>query len=169
MSYEVSVLGGFLLSTLVGVLVPFSMALAWQGGAAMKEAGAILLALALVGACAGTAGGMSRVGAVGSIVPAFLGLLGGLSIYLFGIDRSKGLIASFGAAAIALSLIVSYTLLSRVRNESEEQRELRAICAQAYTNADLLGNATAFDRFLAQMGGPCHHAMGWNFPTGGKD
>jgi len=86
MSYEVSVLGGFLLSTLVGVLVPFSMALAWQGGAAMKEAGAILLALALVGACAGTAGGMSRVGAVGSIVPAFLGLLGGLSIYLFGID-----------------------------------------------------------------------------------
>lgn len=161
MKYESIVLGGFLASTLVGFLVPFTLSAIWQKGAT-KEVGVILIALSLIGACAGTAGGMSRVGAAGSIIPAFLGLLGGLSIYLFGIDRSKGLIASLGAASIALSLIVSYTLGAKYRNIGDDHRDIRTFCAQAYTDADLLANEAAFEKFRGRMGGLCDLAMNWH-------
>ncbi len=161
MSYEYIVLGGFIVSTLVGFLVPFGLASLWQR-TALKEMGVIFMSLALIGACAGTSGGMSRVGAAGSIIPAFLGLLGGLSIYLFGVDRSKGLIASFGASAIALSLIVSYTLGANYRNVGDDHRDIRAICAKAYTDPDLLSNAAAFEKFRERLDGFCVDAMAWN-------
>lgn len=123
------------------------------------------MSLAIVGACAGTAGGMSREAAVGSIIPAFLGLLGGLSIYLFGVDRSKGLIASFGVASMALSLIAAYTFGAKIRGTVEDHREIRAICAKAYTDGDLLGNTDAFEKFRAQLGMVCDLSMGWDIQT----
>jgi len=160
-SHEAAVLAGFAAATAGGFLVPFVLIVAWQRSA-MKEASAILIALALIGASAGTAGGMSRVGAVGSIVPAFLGLLGGLSLYLFGLDRSKGLIASFGAVAISLALIISYSLGAKQRNIADDHRDIRAICAQAYTNQKLLSDVVAYAEFRRRLGDPfCNDAVNW--------
>ncbi|EER60551.1 hypothetical protein AcdelDRAFT_1888 [Acidovorax delafieldii 2AN] len=156
-----TVLAGFAAATASGFLIPFALIAVWQRSA-LKEAGAILIALALIGASAGTAGGMSRVGAIGSIVPAFLGLLGGLSLYLFGLDRSKGLIASFGAAAVSLALIVSYSLGAKQRNVAEDHRDIRSICAQAYTNQKLLSDPIAYAEFRRRLGEPfCNDAMNW--------
>lgn len=161
MNYETIVLIRFTASTFVGFLVPFAIAAIFQR-TALKELAAILLALSVVGACAGIAGGMSRVGAAGSIVPAFLGLLGGLSIYLFGIDRSKGLIASFGASALSISLIFSYTMGASYRNLGDDHRDIRGVCAQAYVDPKLLSDETAFKRFRDRMGALCDNSMNWS-------
>jgi hypothetical protein len=48
------------------------------------------------------------LGVVGDVIPAALALVGGVAAYLFGVDRSKGLVASFCAAAFALSLGIGY-------------------------------------------------------------
>lgn len=164
MSYLQIVLAGFAISTLSGFVLPFVLALLWQRTAA-KEVAVILVALALIGACAGTAGGMSRVGAVGSIVPAFLGLLGGIAIYLFGIDRSKGLLASFGATALAISLIVSYTWGSEYRNIGDDHRDIRGICAKAYTDSKLLADEAAYSKFRDRLGRLCDLAMNWQIAS----
>ena len=161
MNYFYEIAWRFVAAALLGALIPFVISLAVQ-----KEKWKIIIvmlgALALVGASAGIAGGMSRTAAVGDILPAFLGLLGGVAIYLFGVDNSKGLVASFGAAALSISLIASYSLASKYRNDSsEDQRDIRAICAKAYTNADLLGNEKAFKNFKNQMGKLCLKSMNW--------
>jgi hypothetical protein len=161
MNYETIILLRFVSSTLIGFLVSFVIAAILQR-TALKELVAILLALSVIGACAGIAGGMSRVGAVGSIIPAFLGLLGGLSIYLFGIDRSKGLIASFGASALSISLIVSYTMGASYRSVGDDHRDIRGVCAQAYIDPKLLSDETAFKRFRDRMGDLCDNSMNWN-------
>ena len=161
MTYEAIVLLRFVVSSLIGFLVPFIIAAIWQR-TALKELAAILLSLSLIGACAGIAGGMSRVGAVGSIIPAFLGLLGGLSIYLFGIDRSKGLVASFGASAISISLLVSYTMGASYRNLGDDHRDIRSYCAKAYTDPELLTDESAFQKFRARMGKHCDLSMSWD-------
>jgi hypothetical protein len=161
MNYLGTILSGFIASTVAGFVLPFALAAWWQRSA-IREIAVILLALALIGACAGTAGGMSRVGAVGSIIPAFLGLLGALSIYLFGIDRSKGVIASFGAAAISVSLIVSYSLGSEYRNIGDDHRDIRSYCAKAYTDAKLLADLGAFTRFRDRLGRLCDASMVWH-------
>lgn len=161
MSHETMILLGFMVSTMIGFLVPLALIAIWQRPA-LKEASAILIALALVGASAGTAGGMSRTGAIGTIIPAFLGLLGGLSLYLFGIDRSKGLIASFGATAVSLALIVSFSLGAKQRSISEDHREIRSICAQAYVDERLLSNSAAYAEFRYRLGSPfCDDAVNW--------
>jgi len=161
MNYELIVLTRFFTSSVIGFAVPFVIAAIWQRNA-IKELAIILITLSAIGACAGIAGGMSRTGAVGSIIPAFLGLLGGLSIYLFGIDRSKGLIASFGASAVAISLIVAYTMGASYRNLGDDHRDIRTYCAKAYTDSKLLSDEAAFKRFTDRMGKLCNASMSWN-------
>ena len=161
MIYFFEIAWRFVVAALLGALMPFIISLVVQ-----KEKWKIIIvmlgALALVGSSAGIAGGISRTAAVGDIVPAFLGLLGGVSIYLFGVDSSKGLAASFGTAALSISLIASYTLASKFRHDaSEDQRDIRAICAKAYTNADLLRNEQAYKIFNNQMGKLCNQSMYW--------
>lgn len=154
------IIGLFLFSISVGVFLPLLIVVFGQKDE-LRRVAVIVLALSMIGACAGLAGGMSRVGAVGTIIPAFLGLLGGLSIYLFGIDNSRGLIASIGAVALSLSLITSYTVASQFRNTGDDHREIRSICASAYKDWQLLSNETAFNRFRARLGTLCDASMNW--------
>ncbi|MCQ0093380.1 hypothetical protein [Roseovarius sp. M141] len=161
MNHIVDILKIFGASVLIGSLIPFVLSLAVQRDRKL-EIGIILVVLSIVGSCAGLAGGMSRIGAVGSIIPAFLGLLGGLSIYLFGVDRSKGLIASFGTAALSLSLIISYTAGSQFRNIGDDHRDIRSICAAAYSDWELLSNGVAYDKFRERLGGLCDRSMSWH-------
>lgn len=161
MSYVYELLKYSLLAISLGVIVPLTISLILRTEKRI-EIGIILLSLAVIGTCAGLSGGMSRTGAVGSIIPAFLSLLGGLSLYLFGIDRSKGLIASLGAISLAISLFVSYMLGSQFRNVGDDHRNIREHCALAYTNDELLGNETAFSLFRERLGLLCDRSMSWS-------
>ncbi len=105
MSFILTLGGYFAASAFCGFLLTFLAALAFQRDQ-WRVIAPLLFALALIGACAGLAGGMSRAAAVGDIIPAFLGLLGAVAVYLFGVDQSRGVVASFGAAALSISLFV---------------------------------------------------------------
>lgn len=150
----------FFIGALAGFIPPFLLSVTMQRSV-WKTMVPLLLALALVGASAGLAGGMSRSPAVGEIIPAVLSLLGGVAVYLFGVNQSKGLTASFGAAALAISLLLSYAAGSIFRATPEDHREVRGLCAAAYTNADLLKDEAAFTRFREKMGKWCDKAMNW--------
>ena len=122
-------------------------------------------ALALVGASAGIAGGMSRIGVVGDIVPAILGLLGAVAVYLFGIDKSRGTIASLGAVALSISFVTGYALASQYRNSnSSDYREIRAICAAAYSDPNLLADPTALAIFEKAFQDYCPSVLEWHVP-----
>lgn len=164
MSQIAHLLPMFLLSVAVGTFIPLVPA-ALMHRKRIHEIAIILVVLAIIGACAGLAGGMSRVGVVGSIIPAFLGLLGGFSIYLFGVDQTKGVIMSFGAAALSLALVVSYSTGAHTRNVSDDHRNIRSICAEAYTNWELLSNDLAFDRFRERLGKLCDKSMSWRITS----
>lgn len=77
----------------------------------------LLVALCVLGAVAGFSGGTSREGVVGDIIPAALALAAGLSIYLFGLDASKGVIASICLIGFASSLLVSYIYGAQIRGD----------------------------------------------------
>ncbi len=161
MTFVLMVGESFLWSTLAGFCLPFLASLVFQRDRWTTIA-PLLLALALVGACAGIAGGLSRAPVVGDIIPAFLGLLGAVAVYLFGVDTSRGVMASFGAAALAVSLLMGYSAGAERRNTSEDHRNIRMHCVRAYTNAELLRNEVAFQRFSSQMGNLCNKAMHWH-------
>jgi hypothetical protein len=164
MNFITSVAGYFFLSAGVGFILPFVVAILFQRES-WKTVAPLLFALALVGACAGFAGGMSRAAAVGDVIPAFLGLLGAVGVYLFGVDQSRGIIASFGAASLSIALLIGYAAGSAYRAEPEDHREIREYCARAYTNADLLDSEVAFERFRERMGRLCDASMYWRVKT----
>ena len=99
-------------------------------------------------------------------MPAFLGLLGAVAVYLFGVDRSKGVIASFGAVALSIALVSGYGLSTQYRvTHISDYREIRNICATAYSNAELLNHSSAFDTFKAnKLGKYCEGVLKWHLP-----
>lgn len=155
----------FLAAAFLGALIPVLISIV-SYRSDWKTNSTLLTTLALVGASAGIAGGMSRTGVVGDIVPAFLGLLGAVAVYLFGVDRSKGVIASFGAVALSISLVSGYLFSTEYRvTHISDYREIRAICATAYSNAELLNHPSAFGTFKANnLGRHCEGVLKWYLP-----
>jgi hypothetical protein len=92
---------------------------------------AMLFALALVGTIVGLATGLSRVGAVGNVVPAVLVFFGGLSAYLFGQDKAKGLVASLCVVAFTVGFFAFITVGATMRERSEARHTLEDACLQA--------------------------------------
>lgn len=119
----------------------------------------LVLAIAVLGAVAGVAGGKSRVGVVGDIVPAALALVGTVSVYLFGADQSKGVVASICAAAFALALGLGYANGSVSRTKTERFAENLSFCRSALTNAKLLSDDGAYCRFTQTFGRKCMYLM----------
>lgn len=158
MKFLINVLLLLAISSLIGFGVSFITVVIFKRKK-LKEVIVMLLSLAVIGACAGIAGGLSRVGAVQTIIPAFLGLLGGLSVYLFGVKGSDNPIASFGAIALSIALISAYALGASERNTSEEYKEVRTYCATAYTDQKLLSDDLAFERFRDRFGTLCDRSM----------
>jgi len=64
----------------------------------------VVLAIAALGATAGLIGGLSRLGVAGQIVPAALSLVGGVTLYVFFVERERGVIASVVTLAFASAL-----------------------------------------------------------------
>jgi hypothetical protein len=85
-----------------------------------------------------------------------------VAIYLFGVETARGVAASVGAVALSVSLFLGYGMGSSYRHStSSDHMDLRQHCAEAYTNADLLGNDAAFARFNEVLGPMCDYALGW--------
>jgi len=119
----------------------------------------LVVAMAILGSISGFAGGLSRVGVVGDIIPAALALTGGVSAYLFGVDRSKGVIASLCAAAFALSLGFGYSSGASIRGGSERQTAIVQECKTAMLQPEILGDDRAFCRFVTMMGDQCFYHL----------
>lgn len=116
----------------------------------------LVLGVTVIGAVAGFAGGTSRVGVVGDVIPAALTLLGGgLAVYLFGVELSKGVIASVCAAAFALALGLGYAMGAGQRGPSERYDSWLEACRTAFTSPDMLGNDAATTRVVRFFGQPC--------------
>lgn len=98
----------------------------------------LLFCLGLVGAAAGFSGGFSRSAVVGDIIPAILGLIGGVVLYIFGVAQNKTLLPAFGVVSLICALIVGYSTGANFRGQTErrdasieEPAKLKAaFCAQ---------------------------------------
>ncbi|WP_102959551.1 hypothetical protein [Mangrovicella endophytica] len=98
----------------------------------------VFVGLAALATTAGMTGGLSRVGVVGNIISATLGLMGGLAAYLFASDRSKGSIVSICAAVFSLALFASYFDAAGRRAKPERYAYWRGECMRIYTDEKLL-------------------------------
>lgn len=116
----------------------------------------LIFGLATLGAVAGIAGGSSRVGVVGDVIPAALALVGGVAAYLFGVDRSKGLVASFCAAAFALSLGTGYAAGAGNRSVTDNKAENLAFCRALYQEGNVWDDDRAFCRVATIFGEQCN-------------
>jgi len=122
-------------------LVIFAAALAFQRFPNSQAAfvAVLLFCLGLIGAAAGFSGGFSRSAVVGDIIPAILGLIGGVVLYIFGVAQNKTLLPAFGVVSLICALIVGYSTGANFRGQTERRdaavaepaRLKAAFCAQA--------------------------------------
>lgn len=115
----------------------------------------LLFGLATLGAVSGVAGGGSRVGVVGDIIPAALGLAGGVSAYLFGVNQSKGLVASVCAAAFALALGFGYAAGAGNRSSSDVKEASVEFCRTLFSDSKTWADDKAFCRVVTSIGEEC--------------
>lgn len=104
----------------------------------------LVFSMAVIGSVAGLAGGMSRVGVVGDIIPAALTFVGAASVYLFGIKVSRGLFASFAAASCALSLGLGYAAGAGKRTQADGFQSTLDFCQQIFGSTEHIADETAF-------------------------
>lgn len=120
----------------------------------------LLLGICLVGAVAGLNGGLSRVGVVGDIVPAALALVGGVAVYVFGVDQKRGLIASVCAAGLALSLGGGYAIGSQIRSQNDAISFGAEFCREIFAAPDIYKGQATYGRAVASFGTPCSQFIG---------
>lgn len=111
----------------------------------------LMLGVGVLGAAAGLAGGQSRTGVVGEIIPAAFVLLGGVSAYLFGVTPQRAPVVALTTIGFAVTLFAGFHSGSWRRTFAEEQRELRTICLKAMTDGAFVAQTAAFDRFWDAM------------------
>lgn len=145
----------FLSSAAVGCFLPLLVAFLYSEKSKWSELAILICGLSFLGAAAGFAGGMSRVGVVGEVVAASLALAGGVSAYLFGVDRSKGTIASLGAAAFAIALIAAFSAGSENRVATERYALARDNCYKLLTDGDFVGNRDAMCVYARTLSSIC--------------
>lgn len=116
----------------------------------------LICGLATLGAVAGVAGGTSRVGVVGDVIPAALALAGGVAAYLFGVDRSQGLVASFCAAAFALALGIGYATGAGNRTVADNKADNLTFCRALFVDAEMWGDDRSFCRVASIFGDQCN-------------
>ncbi|SIQ43935.1 hypothetical protein SAMN05880590_104113 [Rhizobium sp. RU35A] len=136
-------------------IVVFLLTLAFTQKGERSNILVLIVGLAVLGAVSGVAGGSSRVGVVGDVIPAALGLVGGVSAYLFGVDRSKGLVASVCAAAFALSLGLGYAAGAGSRTETEDKQARLDFCEKLLADAKVWADDRAFCRVVTVFGEEC--------------
>lgn len=168
MNWTLVILQHFVATTVGAAVLTYVLVLPliWRGSdrATHLRIITLLFGVAAIGACGGLSGGLSRVGVVGAIIPAMFTLLGGLAVYLFGVDNSKGAITSVTSACFAIALFASYATGSQLRNTGDELRDLRSHCVAVYTNDKILSNADSLKLVNEKLGKWCGAALVWNLP-----
>ncbi|MCA0870236.1 hypothetical protein LCL97_05345 [Seohaeicola saemankumensis] len=123
----------------------------------------LMFGLAILGTIAGLAGGTSRVGVVGDIVPAALALIGSVSVYVFGVQPKNGMIVSFSAAAFALSLGLGYAAGAGKRGPIDAYDRRVAFCETLLSDAKILTSDIAMYRVAVLHGETCSNVLGTEF------
>jgi hypothetical protein len=88
---------------------------------------AVLAATSSLGVVMGFTSGMSRDPVVDAVAPAFIGLVGGLSVYVFSLEKKGSITVGMGVAVMILSLLVGIVWGATQRNFVEK----RQICFEA--------------------------------------
>jgi hypothetical protein len=123
-----------------------------------------LFAISLVGAVAGYSGGLSRVSAVGEIIPAAMSIIGGLSIYLFGVKKVEGGFVPIAVIAFAAALFIGFSEGANKRTQAANFALIQSKCFDLFMDPITLSPtvlALADERF----GPPCKSVMGATFDS----
>lgn len=104
----------------------------------------VTLGIVALGATVGLHGGLSRIGVVGQIMAAVLGLLGGLVLWIFSVKREDGPVASVLVLALSLSIFLAYREGSRLRLSVDTYEFWRTNCTEIYLSID---PSTSLERF----------------------
>lgn len=105
-----------------------------------------IIGVAILGGVSGYAGGLSRTGVVGDIIPAALSLLGGLVVYLFGVDQSKGPRIAILVISFTVALFVNYTAAAKLREPGEQLQKRLEICTRLFSDVQLYKDEAAMKR-----------------------
>ena len=97
-------------------------------GSVQWDAFLLVASLATVGGLCGYLGGASRVGTVGDIVPAFIGLLAGLAAFLFGSNSTHREIVTLSVLGFSAVLFFGFAYGAKVREDAEFNRSFVAAC-----------------------------------------
>ncbi len=130
-----------------------------------KIAFILISGLSLIGGVAGINGGLSRVGAVGDIIPASLALIGSVSLYIFGIKSQGGPLASLCAASFAVALGFGYALGATERGKNDNFDYSVAFCSELFSDHEILASDTAYERSAQIFGQACMEVLGSKFNT----
>ena len=101
-----------------------------------KQLAFLVFSMTVLGGVVGILGGNSREPTVGLIIPSVLTFVGGATAFLFGIDRTRGLISSILLISLCLSLLVGYAGGSDARIKSERLNRYIDFCLSAEFPSD---------------------------------
>ncbi|WP_422376410.1 hypothetical protein [Roseibium sp.] len=135
------------------------------GSRASRYLALLIITMAFLGTAVGMAGGWSRVGVVGDIIPAVLGLIGGITVYLFENKGGKGVAAVPAALAFTITVFIGYQLGTENRNPTERAQVYRDMCFSALSNPELLSSDEAYCRFIDGPGQACWEVLFHNNMT----
>jgi len=124
----------------------------------------MIIAISLVGSTAGFSGGMSRVGVVGEIVPAALSLIGGLSLYLFGVKEVKTLFLPISVSVFAVTLVVGFSAGANNREKRQTFELIQKHCLELFMAHDLM-DATKLQIAVKTHGKVCAPVFQATFAT----
>ena len=100
----------------------------WRYASFQIEAFLIVFTMTTIGGLSGYLGGASRVGTVGDIVPAFIGLLGGVAAYLFGIKSENREIVALSVLGFSVTLFMGFAYGADSRSSSEYNQSFVEAC-----------------------------------------
>ena len=124
----------------------------------------VSMAVTILGGVAGFAGGLSRVGVVGEIIPAALTFLGGLVVYLFGLKSTDNSSVNNGNVAVlvigfSMGLFLNYAGAAGYRDDSERKQRIVDICVKLFADPQLYSSKLMADNAGAVFWKMCDPAF----------
>ena len=120
---------------------------------------AMILTVTLLGCMTGYAGGNSRTGVVGDIIPAVLTFFGGLVVYLFGVKSKMSLLTPFLVSAFVVSLFIGYGMGAKKRQLFEIKEARREVCIEVFSDPQIIGNELALQTAVTLFGKRCEKVI----------
>lgn len=122
-----------------------------------------IIAVTILGGITGYIGGMSRVGVVGQIMPAALGLLGAISIYIFGVKNAPNPVTFILVIGFSGSLFVGYVKGADVRSHDDSWSGYLESCKTLFFDPDVLKDEKTRVAVVEMHGKRCMHLLNGEF------